>query len=108
MKLNLKALFTRDIFAHNIAIKRYFDFSQYISIEQHKVCCVFIITYLCWALKSMSEILQYLFIAILCAKMSRVTWALNCASFFNKKYKRRVTELPRLVYECINCIVVHF
>jgi len=23
-----EALFTRDIFAHNIAIKRYFDFSQ--------------------------------------------------------------------------------
>ncbi len=31
--------------------------------------------YLGWALKSMSQISQYLFIAILCAKMLCVNWA---------------------------------
>jgi len=44
---------------------------------QHKVCWVFIIAYLGWGLKSMSQISQYLFIAILCEKILCVNWALG-------------------------------
>ncbi len=38
---------------------------------------MFFRAYLDWSLKSMSQILQYIFNAIVCAKISCVTWALD-------------------------------
>jgi len=43
---------------------------------QNTLSCVLLRAYLGYSLKSMSQKYQYLFIAIMWAKMSRVTWAL--------------------------------
>jgi len=74
---------------HNIVIKRYCDKKIFLSHgfqwqpreaivkTQHTLCCVLFRAYLGCSIELYWLISKYLFIAILCAEMSRVNWALG-------------------------------
>jgi len=50
----------------------------------HSLCSILLGAYLDYSLKPMSQKYHFLFIAILCAKMSCVTWAFTLYSIDNK------------------------
>jgi len=58
--------------------------------------------YLGWALKSLTQISQYLFISIMCAKISCVTWALVSGSqrgyFFYSRSSAQIPKKPLRVF----------
>jgi len=59
---------------------------------QHKVCCVLIIAYLGWTLKSMSQISQYLFIFLsqYCVQKCLVWIRPKCVNECTGKMQRKM------------------